>query len=257
MTPLDVALERISEIEAELAELRTFVRVYYRMFPQEKLAAKQPETLKGFARNYRANIFAAPVDNSVDNSGLGISDSDIGEDQREGKGAARSKLRKAREIFRDVFEKHIRAAGKPLTRSELLTLIESDQMAPDLPIGTAEDQAKYLGTLLWRNRSDFRNLPGFGYWLKREPYPLANYDPANDTEGAALLDSEVGFAEKPTLTKEIRQRYSHIKKKIAAYELDKIVDGLDEAASVELGNLIDQKLLLEHTFTELTNDVFA
>ena len=44
-----------------------------------------------------------------------------------------------------------------------------------------------MGTIMWRLREHFVNLPGFGYWLRDHPYPLADYDP-NDLNSPEAID---------------------------------------------------------------------
>ena len=33
----------------------------------------------------------------------------------------------------------------------------------------ATDKARYVGTIMWRNKSKFLNIEGRGYWLRGEP----------------------------------------------------------------------------------------
>jgi hypothetical protein len=64
----------------------------------------------------------------------------------------------------------IRAAGRPLTRSDLVKGLEERGLTLD-----SKDKPRYVGTILWRLRDQFENLEGHGYWLKGEPYAPANY----------------------------------------------------------------------------------
>lgn len=54
--------------------------------------------------------------------------------------------------------------GGPMTRGELVREFE----ARGIELAAA-DRAKNLGTILWRHRDIFENLPGEGYWVKGEP----------------------------------------------------------------------------------------
>lgn len=59
----------------------------------------------------------------------------------------------------------ILAAGRPLTRSELLRALEGEGYVVD-----GRDKSKVLGTNIWRSEQ-FRHLSGFGYWPKDTPIP--------------------------------------------------------------------------------------
>jgi hypothetical protein len=79
----------------------------------------------------------------------------------------------SREQLRPHIEAVIREAGKPLTRGNLLKKL--DQRGT--PVGGEADRAKNMGTIMWRLKDQFINLPGYGYWIKGEPCPAAGYDP--------------------------------------------------------------------------------
>lgn len=55
--------------------------------------------------------------------------------------------------------------GRPLTRSQLLHLLESEGYVID-----GKDKAKVLGTNLWRS-GQFDHVEGLGYWPKGTPLP--------------------------------------------------------------------------------------
>lgn len=56
-------------------------------------------------------------------------------------------------------------AGRPLKRSELVTLLERRGYPID-----GSDKSKVLGTNLWRSHL-FRHIDGAGYWPKDAPLP--------------------------------------------------------------------------------------
>lgn len=56
--------------------------------------------------------------------------------------------------------------GRPMTRGELVTAIESRGVV--IP---GKDKSKNLGTILWRFRDRFRNIEGRGYWPTDLPEP--------------------------------------------------------------------------------------
>ncbi|MCE4226771.1 hypothetical protein HCU64_23805 [Methylobacterium sp. C25] len=56
--------------------------------------------------------------------------------------------------------------GRPMTRGELLDAFESE----GIPLA-GRDKARNLGTIMWRFREEFENVPGRGYWPKDVPNP--------------------------------------------------------------------------------------
>jgi hypothetical protein len=85
--------------------------------------------------------------------------------------------------FAQIMERVLTDVGRPLGRPEFVD--ELSKRGISIP---SEDKPRYLGTILWRHRDVFRNLPGHGYWLRNRPYPQANYDPALDSELGDLLE---------------------------------------------------------------------
>ncbi len=54
--------------------------------------------------------------------------------------------------------------GRPMTRGELVGAFEE----AGIPLAGG-DKAKNIGTILWRFREEFLNVPGQGYWPKDVP----------------------------------------------------------------------------------------
>src|SRR5690606_21375808 len=73
----------------------------------------------------------------------------------------------------DEVEKVIRAAYRPFTRGQLV-----DQLAQRGIEVPSEDAARYLGTILWRQKDRFENREGEGYWIKGLPYPRPGTPPS-------------------------------------------------------------------------------
>ena len=63
-------------------------------------------------------------------------------------------------MAREAILKH----GRPMTRGELVDAFE----ASGIPLA-GQDKAKNIGTIMWRFRDDFLNVPGRGYWPKDAP----------------------------------------------------------------------------------------
>jgi hypothetical protein len=72
----------------------------------------------------------------------------------------------------DAAESVIRAAGKPVSRADILKALE-DQ---GIPVG-GKDPGATLASALWRDRERFVSIKGYGYWLRQVSYADAFYDP--------------------------------------------------------------------------------
>jgi hypothetical protein len=59
--------------------------------------------------------------------------------------------------------------GVPRTRGYLADELQHRKVY--LPGKDTEARARYVGTILWRNRDDFEHIEGQGYWLKGVPVP--------------------------------------------------------------------------------------
>jgi len=73
---------------------------------------------------------------------------------------------------------------RPMQRGELVAAVE--ERGVTIP---SEDKARYLGTILWRNRDQFVNIPEAGYWLADAPCPAVDYTPGD------ILDGRTGDTE--------------------------------------------------------------
>lgn len=79
----------------------------------------------------------------------------------------KSGRRKARpDEIAQIMERVIREVGRPMTRGQLVDALERRDV--DLP---AADKGRYIGTIIWRHKSIFVNIEGFGYWLRVEKRP--------------------------------------------------------------------------------------
>ncbi|MBZ9674530.1 hypothetical protein [Mesorhizobium sp. ES1-1] len=68
---------------------------------------------------------------------------------------------------------------RPMTRTEIVDALE----LMGIPVAGV-DRSKAIGTIMWRMRDEFVNLPGWGYWFKGEDYPKAAYQaPSREPEG--------------------------------------------------------------------------
>jgi len=87
----------------------------------------------------------------------------------------------AREILRN--------SARPMSRGELL----NELLRAGLNID-ATDQAKYVGTILWRNSDIFIQIEGRGYWLKGVPLAEIGYTAEEGQDGDAPGKPEGGEA---------------------------------------------------------------
>lgn len=86
----------------------------------------------------------------------------------------RARRRGAPNQFVALIEQVIKDAGKPLSRADIVSEIESKDIS--IP---GQHKTKYVGTLMWREREKFIHIVGHGYWLKYQPLPKIGYDPAS------------------------------------------------------------------------------
>jgi len=148
------ALKRKAELEKELGEINRFLTLYDRF-----------------------TAGTEPVGSDVSISGPGAT---YVITARTGRGKSRGRPAD----FAEIMERVLRDISRPLTRTELVDALE--QRDVKIP---SDDKARYLGTILWRNRNRFINIPNQGYWLKSVPNAIANYKPG-DIEDERFGDDE-------------------------------------------------------------------
>lgn len=177
------ALARRAQLRRELEEVEGFLALYDRFkslgSAQATLGIIAPATVTPVAGP--APSFASIDRENEDPGGAKEEQSPPSPPQAAGKGLSREELRPHIEAI-------IREAGRPLTRGNLLRKL--DQRGT--PVGGRADRAKNMGTIMWRLKEHFVNLPGYGYWLQNEPYPPLGYVPESlsDGEREALGESE-------------------------------------------------------------------
>ncbi|GAB5349094.1 hypothetical protein [Alteriqipengyuania sp. 357] len=132
MDVVEIAREKLAELEIEAERLRQFIATY------EALSGAESEV-----RNASAPVSQLGTN---DDSKAGAIDSPSPK-----RGDKPSKIVKAA-------IQAIRDRGSPMTRSELVGTLENQGMV----IGGA-DKNKNMGTILWRSKK-FENVEGHGYW---------------------------------------------------------------------------------------------
>jgi hypothetical protein len=137
---LQNALKRRKELERELAEINRFIHLHDLLS-----RPRQPTPLRD----------ATPVirESTGVSAGVGFA-----------AGVGKSRGRPAE--FAEVMALIIGETGRPMSRTELVDAVEKRGI--EVP---SEDKARYLGTILWRNRERFVNVPGSGYILEDMMHP--------------------------------------------------------------------------------------
>jgi hypothetical protein len=74
------------------------------------------------------------------------------------------------------------ANGRPMTRTQIIEALKGKGIT--MP---AQDEARYLGTILWRFRNDFINIDGEGYWPRDVSCDAVAYD-ARDLKNVVSTD---------------------------------------------------------------------
>ncbi len=81
----------------------------------------------------------------------------------------------------ELVERIMRESGHPLTRGDIVEMLSARDV--EMP---GQDKARYVGTIMWRNKAKFVNIEGRGYWLRGQPVPPPMIVPLPDD----LLDPD-------------------------------------------------------------------
>jgi len=150
---LDNAIKRAAELRKELAEVEGFIRLY-EVFSGGSDAAEFGASPSRETQADRQFIGNNPVDNQETVSG-----------EKSGRIRTRHRRGATPNELAEVVERVIRGAGRPMTRGELVSALDARDM--EIP---AEDKPRYIGTIMWRNKSKFVNISGLGYWVRGEAW---------------------------------------------------------------------------------------
>lgn len=132
------ALEKRKILQNELAELDRFIRTY------RHLLGTNPEKSEPFQD---VNSEHKPAPNITKRHGRPVQ-------------------------FARIMEGVLKDVMKPLNRAAMVGEIEARGV--EIP---SADKPRYVGTILWRERSKFVHIVDHGYWLKYTPLPEIGYDP--------------------------------------------------------------------------------
>lgn len=157
----DIARRKIVALKKQIADLEAFIARYDDLMREAReIADAETDGIQfdvlGDDGGNEAGL--TPVDKPVDKPVEKVSRP----------GRPRGKTGRPDEIAQHM-ERIIRAAGRPMTRGEIVKAFE----ARDLKI-PYDDKGRYVGTIAWRHKGTFVNLPGQGYWLRDEPRPGAD-----------------------------------------------------------------------------------
>jgi hypothetical protein len=141
------ALNEKKELEKRLAEIEQFLRLY------EQFSRTDGENLESSRESFDSGTaLRHPLRGTFTRIPLG---------ERRG---PRVVVEAAKAAMHDLL--------MPLSRGDLAR--ELGKRGVELPGATREDQARYVGTIMWRNSDIFENIEGRGYWLKGVPLPKAS-----------------------------------------------------------------------------------
>lgn len=147
-TPLENAEKRLATLREEVARVERFIADYHAFSTEPDLDRgdfDKANTVQSRSGNVSPETPHQSVDNFREKSGR----------------------RKARpDEIAQIMERVIREVGRPMTRGQLVDALERRDV--DLP---AADKGRYIGTIIWRHKSIFVNIEGFGYWLRAEKRP--------------------------------------------------------------------------------------
>lgn len=174
MTPLDKALQRLAQLQREEAELRQFIAMYQQLDGAGALSHTQvawrvdDKQLKGNDDNKKNNL---PVDNLA---------------QRHRKNRPPGPTPKETAA---LMERVIRERGEPMSRGEIVEAF--DRRDVEIP---AQDKARYVGTIAWRNKGTFVNIEGRGYWIRGLPFVgKRQLDPSDFSDPPEEQSDELQF----------------------------------------------------------------
>jgi hypothetical protein len=77
--------------------------------------------------------------------------------------------------------------GRPMTRTQITEALRAKNITMPSP-----DEARYLGTILWRFRDEFINIEGEGYWPRDIPCQAVEYVPTEIEEAFNSTPAEGG-----------------------------------------------------------------
>lgn len=174
------ALARRAELRRELDEIEGFLALYDRF----RTLGSAQATL-GIIPAARVTPEARPPASFASIDGEASESEGVKEEQTPSSAPQVAGKGLSREELRPHIEAIIREAGRPLTRGNLLRKL--DQRGT--PVGGRADRAKNMGTIMWRLKEHFVNLPGYGYWLQGVPYPPLGYIPESpDQNGGEAIE---------------------------------------------------------------------
>jgi hypothetical protein len=143
-TPLENAKKRLVALRREVEEIERFVAMYDAFSDEPDIKTTRPRVRHEGNSEEFIHRQSGTVDSGENSS------------SEERLGPTPTHLAK-------IMEDLIRSVGRPMTRGELVRALEvRDIMIP------AQDKARYLGTIVWRNKARFINIKGRGYWLPGE-----------------------------------------------------------------------------------------
>ncbi|MBZ9822368.1 hypothetical protein [Mesorhizobium sp. CA4] len=146
MDAFERAQRRREEIRKELEEIDLFLRLHQKFsggtVPEQDIVATSPD---GTMTVLEAKTAPAPTRNL-------------------------SKHKMAKQVMQFMYDRKY-----PMTRTDIVEALE----LKGIPVAGV-DKARAIGTIMWRLRDRFVNLPGYGYWPIDQNFEPAGYRAKED-----------------------------------------------------------------------------
>jgi hypothetical protein len=162
-TAVQNALKRKKELLRELAEIDSFLAMHERFSTWAVVTLPEEGALEAGFPSLKAQ-----------SGDLRVQSSNVG-GKRRGRPAE----------FVVLMQQILKDTGQPMQRAQLVSAVE--KMGIIIP---SDDKERYLGTILWRNRDKFVNIPGAGYRLTDDMLP-DEVDEAHQMSDLLQLDDDV------------------------------------------------------------------
>jgi hypothetical protein len=147
-------------------------KAYQNALALEKKLSEQLKKVRDFISLYQ-EFSSENTDPKLETKQEYVSSESIGVDSRSRRERSQGRKIGGREQFGVIAREVLLAERKALTRGELVNALEMRGYEV-----SGEDKAKNVGTIMWRLRDRFINIPGFGYWPIDKDYEPAGYNAA-------------------------------------------------------------------------------
>ncbi|MEC9344950.1 MAG: hypothetical protein VYB54_01910 [Pseudomonadota bacterium] len=158
------ALKRQKQLEAELLEIKVFVKMY------QRFSGTEPDQVGD----------EPSVGDTIDVHSTGEFERSAPY-YRLPYAGTRSVRNPTRDDVRRMAREFMLERGEPMARGQLVDVFAE----AGWPI-SGSDPARNMGTIMWRLRDDFVNIDGHGYWPRDVPLERVGYDPSDPNSPEAI-----------------------------------------------------------------------